>query len=69
MFRRFNTSRLADDEKSKAFSKVLGEAIGFDISEQALKVKNLLLGVSIVLLSMVVGGISVGKTGRTSICG
>lgn len=40
MFRRFNTSRLADDEKSKAFSKVLGEAIGFDISEQALKVKK-----------------------------
>jgi len=40
----------------------MGEPIGFDISDPALKVKNLLLGVSIVLLCMVVGGISVGKT-------
>lgn len=62
MFKRIKCSRLSDDEKSKAVSKVLGEAVGFDISDQALKVKNLLLGVSIVLLSMVVGGISVGKT-------
>lgn len=62
MFQRFRASRLTDDEKSKAVAKVLGEAIGFDISDSALKVKNLLLGVSIVLLSMVVGGVSVGKT-------
>ena len=62
MFKKIKDSKLNDEEKSKAVSKILGEAVGFDISEQALKVKNLLLGVSITLLSMVVGGVSVGKT-------
>ncbi|WP_323151423.1 hypothetical protein [Pseudomonas glycinae] len=60
--KRLKELRLNDEEKSKAISKVLGEAIGFDISDPALKVKNLLLGLSIVLLAMVVGGVSVGKT-------
>ncbi|MFK3794782.1 hypothetical protein [Pseudomonas sp. NPDC088444] len=62
MFSKMKASRLADEERSKALAKVMGEPIGFDISEPALKVKNLLLGVSIVLLCMVVGGVSVGKT-------
>lgn len=53
--------RLTDDDRLKAVEKVLGEPVGFDVSEPALKVKNLLLGVSIILLCMVVGGISVGK--------
>lgn len=62
ILKRLKELMLNDEEKSKAVSKILGEAIGFDISDPALKVKNLLLGLSIVLLALVIGGISVGKT-------
>lgn len=62
MFNKIRAARLSNEQKSVAIAKVLGEPVGFDMSESALKVKNLLLGLSIILLCMVVGGVSIGKT-------
>lgn len=59
MFKRFERSRKADDENYKAVVKIMGQPVGFDLSDAAIKVKNLLLTVSIFLLCLVIGDIKV----------